>query len=496
MTESFAEKLRKLEIIVERAPWIDRRRGISREEFAGRRRRVWAAVQRCAAVDVAFAFSDEHYSGDVPYLGGNTNYSIEQVAFGLGPDPIRSGIIAGFEGVYVAGQLAPRAGAAVYPTESLQLADEKYPVEGFSLKDILEKIAGKKLQQIGLLTPRQVIPESVAAHLESLVGPGNVVDVQRPFQEIKNLKSDAEMKLLEDAAHVCSLALRAMLAVMEPGMDETQVAAFGDMLAKWMGCERKGFETIVGSDSACVTMIGPALNRPIQPGAPVHLGASYKRDGLTACVRRSVFSSADIPAYLAYFRDLVEGGFRAGFDAYVSVVRNRQPARLQEQALIDFFNERTAEALEVVRREFGEKAAKQAQARLHEPLPGIGAGLARLKPYTGTHNAGYTECQEFYGAITLESDSPLDDQVVTMLDVALRGRGSRWTGSEFEPILPGFDYWVVEDTLGKYGAAVRNLTGAYGGQARELESEGKPTRVSVRLPVNVQHLVGNVAEFA
>jgi hypothetical protein len=156
MAESFAEKLRKLETIIARAPGIDRRYGISREEFVERRRRVWAAVQDAAAVDAAFAFSDEHYSGEVPYLGGNTNCSIEQVAFGLGPDPFRSGIIAGFEGVYVAGQLAPRAGAAVYPTESLQLADEKYPVEGFSLKDILEKIAGKTPRRVGLLTPRQV----------------------------------------------------------------------------------------------------------------------------------------------------------------------------------------------------------------------------------------------------------------------------------------------------------------------------------------------------
>ncbi len=80
-----------------------------------------------------------------------------------------------------------------------------------------------------------------------------------------------------------------MLAVMEPGMDETEVAAFGDMLAKWMGCERQGFQTMVGSDIACATMIGPALNRQIIEGEYMHLGTSYKRDGLTACCRRSLF---------------------------------------------------------------------------------------------------------------------------------------------------------------------------------------------------------------
>ncbi len=493
MSESFGDKLRKIAIILEKAPAIDKRFAISREEFVERRKRVWAAVKEAADVDVAFAFSDEHYSGDVPYLGGNTNYSIEQVAFGLGPDPARSGVIAGFEGVYIAGQLAPRAGVAVYPTESLQLADEKYPVEGYSLGEILKTIAGRQPRRIGLLTPRQVIPDGVVANLEEIVGPGNVVDTQEPFQRIKNRKSDNEMRLIEDAAYVSSLALRAMLAVTEPGMEETEVAAFGDLLAKWMGCERKGFETMVGSDSACVTMIGPALNRPLGAGSDeavwVHMGTSYKRDGLTACCRRSLFLNADrATPYQTYFRDLVEQAFRAGFDAYVDIARHGKPARLQEQALVNFFNGRTEEALEVVRQTWGRDAADTLRARLEEQVPGIVKGLARMKPYTGTHNAGYTECQEFYGAITLESEEPLESQVVTMLDVALRGRGSRWLGEEFEQIIPGFDYWVVEDTLGKYGSEVRNLTG-------ELQPDGKLERGFGRMPVNVQPLVGNVNEF-
>ncbi len=51
-----------------------------------------------------------------------------------------------------------------------------------------------------------------------------------------------------------------------------------------------------------------------------------------------------------------------------------------------------------------------------------------------------------------------------MLDVALRGIGNYWD----EIIIPGFDYLVVENTLGKYGARVETLT---------------------RLPVNVQEMV-------
>ena len=84
----------------------------------------------------------------------------------------------------------------------------------------------------------------------------------------------------------------------------------------------------------------------------------------------------------------------------------------------------------------------------------------------GTHNAGYTECQEFYGAITLESDDPLGHQIVTMLDVALRGVGDGWN----DVIIPGFDFVVVENTLGKFGTRGECFN---------------------QVPINVQSLIGS-----
>jgi hypothetical protein len=91
--------------------------------------------------------------------------------------------------------------------------------------------------------------------------------------------------------------------------------------------------------------------------------------------------------------------------------------------------------------------------------------MTKQKPYTGTHNAGYTECQEFYGAITLNSHEPLGSQIVTMLDVAVRGVGNKWN----DIVISGLDYILVEKTLGKYGKKVKVLND---------------------LPVNVQHFVG------
>jgi len=177
------------------------------------------------------------------------------------------------------------------------------------------------------------------------------------------------------------------------------------------------------------------------------VGIAPKRDGLNACERVSVMAVPDpscVPINAKYWFDLVEEAYLVGFEAYCKVAREGLPARLQEQALQDFFASKSSEVSKRIGRQ---------------------VDLVRQKPYTGTHNAGYTECQEFFGAITLASEEPLGRQIVTMLDVAIRGVGQSWD----DIVIPGLDYVVVERTLGKRCENIETLT---------------------KLPLNVQHLVG------
>lgn len=418
------------------------------EEFA-RRQRLVAGALADAGCDCGLVFSDEHYRGDVPYLGGNTNISVEQVAGIMGPN--RFHLVAGLEGGYVAEQLSPRAGAVVHKAELLQLADEHYPVAAERIESILETAAEKPLAQIrkiGLLTPRQVIPSALVDIIENLIGKQSLVDAQELYQRIKYEKSEIEMRLIRDACTVADAVMRGMLAVLKPGMLETEVVAWGYFIARQLGCEDMGFKMMCGSGDANRTLIGQALNRPIQAGDWVHLGVGPTRDGLNGCIRRSVIAVDDpskVTDFQRYWFDFIERAYRVGYDAYVDVATRNLPARLQEQALVDFY---TAES-EAVSRFIG------------RPVD-----LATLKPYTGTHNAGYTECQEFFGAITTDSHAPLGRRIVTMLDVALRGFGNHWN----DVVIPGFDYIVVENTLGKFGDRVETLT---------------------QLPINVQSLVGH-----
>jgi Xaa-Pro aminopeptidase len=442
--EAHRHDLERVLRILEDVPVPDREYMAPREEFQGRVLRVNEALQRHGH-SVGLVFSDEHYAGDVPYLGGNTNISIEQVAGVIGANGFH--IVAGLEGGYVAEQLADRAGAIVHKVELLQLADEKYPIRAERLEDVIRAAAGKDVDHIALLTPRQVIPAGLVEHLQTTYGREGVVDAQEIYFRVKYEKSEIEMRLIRDACVVADAMLQSMLAVLRPGRLETEVAAWGAWVGRMLGSERDGFQIMVGANTANRTLIGPALNRPIDQGDWVHLGVAPKRDGLTACIRRSVIAT-DSPQKITpeqkYWFDLVEEAYGVGERAYRDVASRQLPARLQEQALVDFFAQRSDEISKRI---------------------GRNINLATQKPYTGTHNSGYTECQEFFGAITLDSYDPLGNRIVTMLDVALRGIGDRWN----DVVIPGFDFCVVENTLGKYGERVETLT---------------------KLPIHAQYLVG------
>ena len=438
-----AEKVAK---VLGRAPSIDKTVRIETDEFLSRQQKVISALQ-AAGLDAAVVYSDEHYNGDVPYLGGCTNITIEPIAGVIGKNGFH--ILAGLEGGYVAEQLAYRSGTKVHKVEMLKLADEEYPIEAERVEDVIEEAAGKKPERIGLLTPRAVLPVSIYEFLQEYVGgSGEVVDAQELFYKIKYEKSDNEMRLTEQAGAICDVMLEGMLAVLRPGMLETQVSQWGYAIAQELGAEEFGFDVMVNANEANRTLIGKALNRPIAEGDVVHIGVSPKRDGLTACERVSVVCVDDpkkITEDQRFWFDFVEQAYRTGYDAYVKAASDDLPAKTQEQALVDYFKAREDE----ISRRIGKKI-----------------DLVRQKPYTGTHNSGYTECQEFYGAITLNSGEPLGSQIVTMLDVAVRGVGNMWN----DVVIPGLDYLVVEKTLGKYGRTVKTLN---------------------KLPINVQKYVGH-----
>ncbi|MCI0539561.1 MAG: M24 family metallopeptidase [Verrucomicrobiales bacterium] len=435
----------KVERVLAATPAVDTSFSIPTEEFTARQRKTYEAL-RAAGLEVGLAFSNEHYDGDVPYLGGNTNVQIEQVAGLVGRNGFH--IVAGLEGCYLAEQLAMRANAKVSRIEMLKLTGEDYTIGSRRIEEVIEEVAGGKVSQIGLLTPRMVIPSEMLATLEKVFGRENVIDCQELYHRIRYEKSDNEMRLMRDANIIADAMLRTMLAVLRPGMLETQVAAWGNFAGHMLGAEQMSWDVMVNANGANRSLIGKALNRPIRAGDYVHLGAGPKRDGLASCVRRScvaVERPADVTENQNFWLRFIEEAYTVGWRAFREVAEKNLPAREVEAALIEYYESRSPEVSQ----------------RL-----GCSVALAQLRPYSAIHNTGYTECQEFFGAVTLHSREPLGHQVALMLDVALRGCHDGWN----DVVIPGLDYVVVENSCGKRGP-----------QLEELNA----------LPKNVQALVGH-----
>ena len=107
--------------VLSKVPKYDKTLRVEKPEFQRRQKAVYEALAK-AGFDGGIVYSDEHYHGDVPYLGGNTNISVEPVAGIVGKNGFS--IIAGLEGCYVAEQLSVRSGCKVARVEMLKLASE------------------------------------------------------------------------------------------------------------------------------------------------------------------------------------------------------------------------------------------------------------------------------------------------------------------------------------------------------------------------------------
>src|SRR2546428_469980 len=85
---------------------------------------------------------------------------------------------------------------------------EEYRVRAERLEAVLEAAAAGRVRRVGLLAPRQVVPDGVVRYLEGLAGADNVLDAQPLYYRIKYEKSDNEMRLIRDANVVADAMLR------------------------------------------------------------------------------------------------------------------------------------------------------------------------------------------------------------------------------------------------------------------------------------------------
>lgn len=426
-------------IVDEYAPTINKALEIPREEYEWRWRRVQDAMST-KGYDLLYVCGSELDRSDAAWIAGIFDPMIERYAVIL-PLEGKPIILAGSEGGHVLEEAAEKSGADIALLREFQISDEEYRWARFvSLEEVLRRLGlSRSGVRVVVASALEFLPCSQLFMLQSTFGKDNIIVDPEILRLIKYEKSDLELAIMQEANKIADAALRGMLAVTVPGVTELQVAAVGDYIMKCLGARRMGFCTIVTSGERNYTVIGPATNRVIQHGDFVSLGVSPTFNGYHGVVRRTVRAGVNPDSNQESFLKAVEKLYIVVMEATKEAARENLPSNY-----IDRQGKKFLENLKL----------KTLNGDLRTPK----------EPYTFIHNMGCSECQEGYGAVTPYTENPLGRQVALAIDVALLGFEER--GKPIFPVL----YAVIEDAFWKKGSQV----GVYN-----------------RMPLSVQHLVGN-----
>ena len=425
--------------IADRAmPDIDFSLRVNRADFRRRWRRVQKKMKE-KGYDLLYACGSELERTDVAWLTGFYDPIVERYAVAV-PVEGRPLLLAGCEGHHVVQEAADASGCDTALLREFQISDEEYRhVKWISLKQAASKLKVGRKPRVMIASHSEFLPLGQYELLVDAFGKKNIVFDTPMLQYIKYEKTLKELRIMEQVNKVADAAFRAMLAVAVPGVLESQVAGVGDFVMKALGAHRTGFPTIVTSGDRGYTVIGPATDKVIKRGEAVAMGLSPTWHGYHGIVRRTIRVGKDFTADQIAFLEAVEGLYRTVFEATVKAAE---------------------ENLDAVTTDVAGKAylARIKVRNLKSKLQGL------KEPYSYLHNAGCSECQEGYGAVTGDFVGKFGRRVSLMLDTALIG-----FEKDGVPLFP-LIYAVVEDSLWKNGRKV----GIYN-----------------RIPIRAQHLVGN-----
>ncbi|MCK5736662.1 MAG: M24 family metallopeptidase, partial [Spirochaetaceae bacterium] len=263
---------------------------ISNAEFIERQKIVQKELKK-RGIDVGIFFFYREMPGDGLYLTGY-DPTIERSAGFIGQEGGPT-VLAGPEAGLVARESGKGKRVSVAFVEEFAIPDEHYEGAVYhTLEKLLKTSAGKdSIKKIGLLTGKDLIPVSLLENLKKSV-PEDVefVNAEDILKELRLEKSESEFACMKQANIIACAAMRAALAVIKPGLKESQLAAVGDYVMKSLGAQGYGVESIVSAGDNCRTIVSPASNDVIKKGDMVQMGFCPNYQGYKGISRRVVIA--------------------------------------------------------------------------------------------------------------------------------------------------------------------------------------------------------------
>jgi len=125
--------------------------------------------------------------------------------------------------------------------------------------------------------------------LTALSPPVALEPMDSVIEEMREIKEEAEIRALKDAAHMISRILDELFSQLKPGMTELEAAWQIERLARDAGADGLSFPPIVASGPNGALPHAEPSNRKLRQGEPIIIDAGVKLHGYCSDITRTVF---------------------------------------------------------------------------------------------------------------------------------------------------------------------------------------------------------------
>ena len=179
--------------------------------------------------------------------------------------------------------------------------------------------------------------ESIAA-LRALVSGADVKDISPKLFAERQVKSDAEIDILQKATDLSIEAQFEAMKMMRPGLFEYQVAARMKEIHEMGGCSREAYAPIVGTGFNSTVLHYSVLDSEIKDGDVVVIDVGGEYGGYAADITRTIPANGKFTRAQREIYDLVLGAQNAALAATKPGATILGQKDSLQQIVINYFN--------------------------------------------------------------------------------------------------------------------------------------------------------------
>ncbi|MDD3927962.1 MAG: Xaa-Pro peptidase family protein [bacterium] len=189
-----------------------------------------------------------------------------------------------------------------------------------SFEDVLAEFSTVPIKRLGV-AGFSIMPFPVALELETAMKWREIVNVDKLLQDMRSVKSPAEIEVMRRAYRITETGLKAVLDNIRPGLNEIEVVAEAEYAMLKAGAEATAFPVWCCSGSNSNQAISRPTERKIGPGEIIQVCIGARVDGYCSSIGRGIILGRaekryeDVISVAVEAENLVIDSLRAGISA-------------------------------------------------------------------------------------------------------------------------------------------------------------------------------------